>query len=98
MGSVTAFLSDHISWIFGMYLVSSVAGYICMGLDKSRARKNTWRIPERTLLSLAFFGGAAGILLGMQIFRHKTKHARFLIVGTLSLVIQLIFLACLMFN
>lgn len=92
MGGVPGFLADHVAWIIGEYLVASVAGIICMGLDKSRARKNAWRIPERTLLSLAVLGGATGILLGMRAFRHKTKHVRFLIVGPLLLVVQLILL------
>lgn len=88
MGGVPGFFPDHVAWIIGEYLVASIAGFICMGLDKSRARKNTWRIPERTLLSLAVLGGAAGILLGMRVFRHKTKHVRFIWIVPLLLIVQ----------
>ena len=88
MGGMPGFLADHVTWIIGEYLVASVAGFICMGLDKSRARKNAWRIPERTLLSLAVLGGATGILLGMRVFRHKTKHARFIWSVPFLLIVQ----------
>ena len=48
-----------------------------MSNDKSRARKREHRIPEKTLFITAWLGGALGMLLGMQIFRHKTKHRAF---------------------
>lgn len=50
---------------------------IYMYIDKERAKKKEWRIAERTLLTLAFFGGAIGGVLGMYLFRHKTKHNAF---------------------
>lgn len=52
----------------------SIIGFILMGLDKAKAKKGAWRIPEKTLLGTALLGGGAGIWLGMEIFRHKTKH------------------------
>lgn len=48
-----------------------------MGLDKARARAGRYRIPEKTLLLTAVLGGAAGICLGMYLFRHKTRHPLF---------------------
>lgn len=50
---------------------------VYMYIDKERAKKKEWRIAERTLLTLAFFGGAIGGVLGMYLFRHKTKHNAF---------------------
>ena len=50
---------------------------IYMYLDKERAKKKEWRISEKTLLTLGFFGGAIGGVLGMYLFRHKTKHNKF---------------------
>ena len=44
------------------------------GIDKSRAKRGVWRVPERTLFLLPLLGGSIGALLGMRIFRHKTKH------------------------
>ena len=48
-----------------------------MGEDKKRARKHQYRISERTLWLVAFFGGAIGTTAGMQVYRHKTKHTSF---------------------
>ena len=47
------------------------------GLDKTRARKGGWRIPERTLLGLCALGGAPLFWVGMRLFHHKTRHRRF---------------------
>ena len=58
-------------------LIASIVGFIAMGIDKSKAKRNAWRIPEKTLLMIAFFGGGAGVWLGMEVFRHKTKHLQF---------------------
>jgi uncharacterized membrane protein YsdA (DUF1294 family) len=47
---------------------------ILYGADKAKAKAGAWRIPEKTLLGAGFFGGAAGALLGMRLFHHKTRH------------------------
>ena len=44
------------------------------GIDKRRARRGAWRVPEKTLFLLPLLGGSIGALLGMRVFRHKTKH------------------------
>ena len=44
------------------------------GVDKAKARRGAWRVPEKTLFLLPLLGGSVGALLGMLIFRHKTKH------------------------
>lgn len=58
--------------------------------DKKRAKKDMWRIPERTLVSFALFGGSIGALAGMYVFRHKTKKWKFRIGIPLILGIQMI--------
>lgn len=50
---------------------------VYMYLDKQRAKNKEWRISEKTLLTLGIFGGACGGVLGMYLFRHKTKHNAF---------------------
>ena len=62
--------------------------FLVYGLDKRKARRGKWRIPEATLLLLAVFGGSIGALLGMSVFRHKTKHKKFLIGLPLILIAQ----------
>ena len=59
-----------------LLLINAVA-FVLMLADKQKARKNRWRIPERTLIGSALLGGSLGALLGMYTFRHKTKHLKF---------------------
>lgn len=57
-----------------------------MGIDKNAAIKGNYRIPERTLMALAAFGGSLGAITGMLVFRHKTKHKKFVIGVPLLMV------------
>lgn len=57
-------------WLAGVNVVT----FILYGVDKSRAKKGRWRIPEKTLLLLPLLGGSAGGILGMAAFHHKTRH------------------------
>lgn len=64
--------------LFLIYLILiNAVGFLLMLSDKYKARKNQWRIPERVLLTVAFLGGSLGSILGMQLFRHKTRHLKF---------------------
>ena len=60
--------------ICAVLLVMNLLSFAMMGIDKMKARRGSWRIPEKTLfLVTALFGGLGGTL-GMKVFRHKTKH------------------------
>ena len=61
-----------------------------MGIDKRRAIKNAFRVPEATLFSIAFVGGSIGAILGMLIFRHKTRHWYFVYGMPAILLLQLL--------
>ena len=52
----------------------NLIAFFLMGLDKWKARKRAWRIPEVTLFLFAIFGGSIGSILGMFLFHHKTRH------------------------
>lgn len=56
--------------------------------DKQKAKKGAWRVRESTLLLLSFLGGSIGAMLGMFLLRHKTQHAKFLILVPLSLLLH----------
>lgn len=71
------------------YAVMSVVCLVLYAADKKRAQKGKWRIKERTLLLTGFLGGAVGALIGMQVFRHKTKHWYFWAVNMLGLAVQI---------
>lgn len=60
-------------WMIGINALS----FFLFGLDKYRAKKKRWRIPEITLFALSLLGGSLGSFLGMQFFRHKTKKLKF---------------------
>jgi len=55
----------------------NVLTFLLYGIDKWKAMRGKWRIPEDTLIWLAIAGGSIGALLGMYLFHHKTKHRKF---------------------
>lgn len=69
-------------------LIINALGFILMLVDKHKARKNKWRIPETTLMTVAALGGSVGSLLGMYTVRHKTKHPKFTVGIPVILVLQ----------
>ncbi len=71
-------------YLLGINLVS----FFVYGLDKLYARGQAWRITERTLLLLALLGGTLGALVGIKLFRHKTRKSTFLVWVGLIMVIQ----------
>ena len=74
-----------IYYLLGINLLT----FFIYGIDKWKARRDKWRVPEATLLMLAALGGSVGALLGMFVFHHKTKHKKFLIGVPLILLAQL---------
>lgn len=70
-------------------LIMNAAGFLVMTIDKLYAKKNVWRVPERTLLGIAAFGGSIGVWVAMYTVRHKTKHMKFVIGVPLILAIQI---------
>ena len=68
--------------------IVNAAGFMLMLLDKWKAKKNLWRIPEATLFTVAILGGSIGSLLGMYAVRHKTKHLTFTVGIPLILALQ----------
>ena len=59
------------------------------GLDKLKAKKGLWRIRESTLLLIAALGGSVGALLGMEVFRHKTKHWQFKVLVPVFFILHI---------
>lgn len=74
-----------------LYLLTvNALGFLLMLIDKIKARKNRWRIPEATLFLVAAIGGSIGSLAGMYTFRHKTKHLTFTVGMPLILAVQVV--------
>ena len=75
--------------VLAYVIVLSLILLILMYTDKQKAIKQQWRISEKTLFTLAIFGGAIGGVLGMYLFRHKTKQNRFAFGFSLLAAIQM---------
>jgi len=70
-------------------LIVNAIGFLLMTVDKYKAKKNLWRIPESTLMTVALIGGSIGSLIGMYTVRHKTKHLKFTVGIPVILVLQI---------
>ena len=70
----------------------NIVGFAIMGIDKRKAIKRTFRIPEATLFIVALIGGSIGSIAGMQVFRHKTRHWYFAFGMPAILVLQIVLL------
>lgn len=81
---------EKIALLYGVII--NIIGIALMGIDKQRARKHQWRIPEKTLFFVALLLGSLGTWTGMYVFHHKTKHWYFVIGMPLILVVQVILL------
>ncbi len=68
--------------------IINILGFVLMGIDKNRAKRNQWRIKEKTLFLIAGLGGSVGSICGMSFFRHKTKHKSFYIGMPFILIVQ----------
>lgn len=75
-------------YLFYYLILANLAAFILMGVDKSRARRHRWRIPERTLFFSAVLGGSVGAMAGMWFFRHKTRHWYFVVGMPAILALQ----------
>ncbi len=71
-------------------LIINIISFTLMGIDKTKAKKDKYRISEKTLLLSSLLFGSIGFLIGMKVFHHKTQKFYFKFIGLLSLIIQLI--------
>lgn len=76
-------------WVYGVYIIVNLVSFILMGIDKYKAKHHQWRISEATLILWSVFGGGVGGVIGMQVFRHKTKHMKFIVIVPACALIQL---------
>ena len=75
--------------IWCVWLIVNLVVFILYGVDKRRAVKRLWRIPERTLLIGTWLLGGVGAWMGMRVFRHKTKHLAFQISEPIGAVLSI---------
>ena len=76
--------------VFIYLVIINLIAFLLTAMDKSRARKHQWRIPEKTLFLSAILGGSIGAIAGMYTFHHKTRHWYFVIGMPAILILQVV--------
>ena len=87
-----------IAFLAGYIIVINLIGFALMGIDKRKAQRSAYRIPEATLFTIALLGGSLGSVIGMYTFRHKTKHWYFKFGMPIILILHLAIVAFLFFS
>ena len=82
--------------IAAYFILLNLLGFALMGIDKRKAIKGAFRIPEATLFIVALIGGSIGSIIGMYTFRHKTRHFSFVYGMPAILILQIVFLILLL--
>lgn len=83
-------MENILKYIIIYLIIINLIAFLAMYIDKRKARYGKWRIPEQTLFILALIGGSIGAIVGMYVFRHKTKKLRFSIGFPVILILQII--------
>lgn len=91
-------MKDVMPVIAGYLVFMNLMAFIAMGVDKSKAKRGAWRIPEKTLFLLSLLGGSIGSLAGMYTFRHKTRHMKFVIGIPVVLVLHIVVAGVLLYK
>ena len=86
---------DALELIIVYFAIINIIGFFIMGIDKRKAIRHAYRIPEATLFLIALIGGSIGSILGMRFFRHKTKHWYFVYGMPAILIIQILIIVLL---
>ena len=76
--------------IFGYYALINIVLYVTMVIDKKRAIKDGWRIPEKNMFIMAVLGGGLGGLAAMVFERHKNRHMDFILVFTMTAILHML--------
>ena len=87
---------DVITLLLEYLIATNLIGFALMGIDKSKAKKRAFRIPEATLFIVAIIGGSIGSIIGMYAFRHKTRHWYFVYGMPAILILQILLIALLL--
>lgn len=87
---------DVITLLLEYLIVVNLIGFALMGIDKYKAKKRAFRIPEATLFIVAMIGGSIGSIIGMYAFRHKTRHWYFVYGMPAILILQILLIALLL--
>ena len=79
-------------------VIININTFFLYGIDKWKAQRSRWRVPESVLLGMAAIGGSVGAWLGMQVWRHKTQHAKFRFGVPIILIVQVALLVWILYR
>ena len=85
------FILEHVFIVVAVLVLLNFITFVAYVRDKNKAKKGKWRTPEATLVGLAWLFGSVGALIGMYVYRHKTKHIKFQLFVPLAFVVQIAF-------
>jgi len=80
---------NEIYWVYPVMI--NMIAFVMVGRDKRKSQKNKWRTPESSFFVIGLLGGAIGVYLGMQLFRHKTKHRKFTVGIPLLIILNCLY-------
>ncbi len=89
---VVMFTNNGLKAVLAYYIFINVLLFVLMGIDKLKAKKRKWRIPESALFTIAILGGAIGGFAGMFVFRHKSRKLSFKVIYAISLFLHILLL------
>lgn len=92
MNTLIDFLSEHYGLSALLIGAMSTVTFFLFGIDKLKAKRGSYRIPEKVLIGFSFFFGALGGVIGMYFFHHKTRKVKFYVLVPLFAATQLILL------
>ncbi len=72
------------------FIIINIIGFLIMYIDKQRAKKGKWRIPEKTLFIITALGGGIGTIAGMYTFGHKTQKIAFVVGFPMITILEII--------
>ena len=76
--------------ILSIFLIINLVAFIVVGIDKYKAQRSLWRIPEKEFFWFALIGGCPGVYSGLMLFRHKTRHWYFIYGIPFIFLIQIV--------
>ena len=84
------FNTTALAIIIGYYMIINIVLYMMMVIDKKRAIKDGWRIPEKNMFVAAVLGGGTGGLIAMVFKHHKNRHMDFILVFTMTAILHMV--------
>lgn len=80
---------NKFEYVLTYFVCINIASFILFFLDKEKAKRDRWRIPEKTLHSFSFMGGVFGSIAAMTLFHHKTKKPVFVVITIIALLFNI---------